>query len=230
MASPYDVLGVDADADSAALVRAYRERVKETHPDRGGSAEAFQAVQAAYEAIHSGDASSTSVDEHARSTPAGPPSRTSTSDSARNGTTSTDSQARVGSRVDFLNYEVVAERGWEIDADDLFERASNARLDPEDAGRLFVGRDESLLEAAEKRGFSWPYACRGGACANCAIAVVEGSVEMPSNHVLDEDLYDRGIRLSCISTPVTEDMKVLYNIRHLPGLEELRLPPQQFDR
>jgi hypothetical protein len=44
-----EVLGVDADADAAAIQAAYRERAKETHPDRGGDPEAFKRVQWAYE-------------------------------------------------------------------------------------------------------------------------------------------------------------------------------------
>ena len=43
----YEVLGVDPGADEAAIRRAYRRRAMETHPDRGGSKEAFQQVQEA---------------------------------------------------------------------------------------------------------------------------------------------------------------------------------------
>lgn len=46
--SAFEALGVDADADEAALRAAYRERVKEVHPDRGGSDEAFRRIQEAY--------------------------------------------------------------------------------------------------------------------------------------------------------------------------------------
>lgn len=44
-----ELLGVSADADETALRAAYRERVKETHPDRGGDPEAFKQVQWAYD-------------------------------------------------------------------------------------------------------------------------------------------------------------------------------------
>lgn len=44
------VLGVDVDADPAAVRNAYRESVKEVHPDaEGGDEEAFQRVNEAYE-------------------------------------------------------------------------------------------------------------------------------------------------------------------------------------
>lgn len=46
------VLGVDTDADPATVRSAYRERVKEVHPDaKGGDAEAFQRVNDAYERL-----------------------------------------------------------------------------------------------------------------------------------------------------------------------------------
>jgi hypothetical protein len=51
MASPYQVLGVDPDADRETVERRYRELVKEVHPDAGGSAEEFKRVKRAYRAI-----------------------------------------------------------------------------------------------------------------------------------------------------------------------------------
>lgn len=50
-ASPYEVLGVDASASQAELKRAYRRQLRLTHPDAGGSAAGFQAVQQAWERI-----------------------------------------------------------------------------------------------------------------------------------------------------------------------------------
>ncbi|GAA4164644.1 hypothetical protein GCM10022286_26670 [Gryllotalpicola daejeonensis] len=50
-ASPYEVLGVDARASDEELKRAYRKRLRETHPDTGGSAAEFRAVQEAWERI-----------------------------------------------------------------------------------------------------------------------------------------------------------------------------------
>jgi hypothetical protein len=45
----YAVLGVNDDADTEAIRRAYRERVKEVHPDHGGSEEDFRRVRDAYD-------------------------------------------------------------------------------------------------------------------------------------------------------------------------------------
>ena len=38
----YETLGLSPDADEAAVRRAYRKQVKETHPDRGGDEERFK--------------------------------------------------------------------------------------------------------------------------------------------------------------------------------------------
>jgi len=48
---PYAVLGVARDADQAAIHAAYRDGVRRTHPDAGGSATAFEAVQEAYDLL-----------------------------------------------------------------------------------------------------------------------------------------------------------------------------------
>jgi len=45
------VLGVDPGADDEEIREAFRERVKEAHPDRGGSAEEYERVQEARETL-----------------------------------------------------------------------------------------------------------------------------------------------------------------------------------
>lgn len=47
----YDVLGVSPDADPATVRQAYRDRVKDVHPDRGGDEETFKRVSQAYERL-----------------------------------------------------------------------------------------------------------------------------------------------------------------------------------
>ncbi len=51
MADPYAVLGVGREADAAAVHAAYRRAVRRTHPDVGGTAAEFEAVQDAYETL-----------------------------------------------------------------------------------------------------------------------------------------------------------------------------------
>ena len=216
MESPYDVLLVDPDADDEEIERAYRRRVIETHPDHGGSTREFQRVRAAYEALASGEwdgDGDVGLDDveagDGADTPAEEPEWTE-------------------ARVEYLNYDVLDDHGWDLDDPDLFERAAAADLDPADYGEFLAAPGESLLESAEDRGFTWPYSCRGGACANCAVSVAEGDLEMPLSHVLPEELLDRGVRLSCIGVPTTGTLQVVFNVKHLPEVEELLLPPGPF--
>ena len=55
-ASPYEVLGVPATVSDEELRRAYRRRARQTHPDTGGAAREFDAVQRAWELIGTAEA------------------------------------------------------------------------------------------------------------------------------------------------------------------------------
>lgn len=133
-------------------------------------------------------------------------------------------------RVSFLNYEVIQDFDWAIEDDDLFEKASQANLGHEDYGRVAVERGETILEAVERRGYQWPYACRGGACSNCAVLLKEGEIAMPGNQILPEEAIDRGGRLTCVGVPATENVSIIYNAKFVDFLDELRLPPTRFSR
>ena len=52
-ASPYEVLGVSPSVTDEELRRAYRLKLRQSHPDVGGSAASFHAVQVAWERIGS---------------------------------------------------------------------------------------------------------------------------------------------------------------------------------
>jgi curved DNA-binding protein CbpA len=74
-ADPYAVLGVKRYATDAEIHAAYRTAVRRTHPDAGGSAAAFDAVQQAYELLRDpatrtrADATQTRVRPRAASAP-----------------------------------------------------------------------------------------------------------------------------------------------------------------
>jgi hypothetical protein len=55
-ASAYEVLGVAVDVDDETLRRAYRLRLRQTHPDTGGDAAVFVQVQRAWELVGSPEA------------------------------------------------------------------------------------------------------------------------------------------------------------------------------
>ncbi|MFB6156734.1 MAG: ferredoxin Fer [Haloferacaceae archaeon] len=222
MDAPFEVLGLDPDADDEAIKEAYKRRVKDAHPDHGGSAEEFQRVRAAYEAIAAGEPAGAA-------SPDGPGTG-GTGDGRWNPEPEPEPDPEPTVEVEYLDYDVLADHGWDLDDADLFERAAAADLDPADHGRVEVDPEGYLLEGVEDDGRTWPYACRGGACANCAVAVLAGELSMPVDHILPDELLDRGIRLSCVGTPTTDELKVVYNVKHLPDLDDLRLPPYPFER
>ncbi len=215
MRTPADVLGVEPDADRETVEDAYRRRVKEAHPDQGGSRGEFLAVRSAYEELLAGDGEGPAAEPVDGATVSGADADNS-------------SDPEPEPTVEYLNYEVLDDHGWSMDDDDLFEKAAGTPLDPADHGRVTVDADEPLLAGVEGEGCTWPFACRGGACANCAVAVAEGDLSMPVDHILPPELTDRDIRLSCVGAPATEELKVVYNVKHLPDLDDLRLPPRPF--
>lgn len=204
MSSPYEVLEIDRAASEDAIHQAYRRRVKDAHPDQGGSVSEFLAVQSAYEVL---------LEQHYV---AGD---------------SSDPPQRESRQVDvtYLNYDVLEDHGWNLEDTDLFEKADRADLDAPDYGTLAVSSERTLLESVERDGHAWPYSCRGGACANCAVAVCRGDLSQPVNHILPQEAIDRGIRLSCVGEPITDELAVVFNVKHLPTIADLRLPPRPAD-
>ena len=219
MVSPFEVLAVDEDADEEAVERAYRERVKRAHPDQGGSIEEFQLVRRAYRELSERDENAEESDEEAGTAPAD-------IDLGDDGAAAGPKPARV----EFLDYEAVVDYGWSLDDNELFRKAAQADLAPDAYGRLLVQPDESLLEAAERSGFAWPFSCRGGACANCAVYLAEGDLSQPTDHIMPEDLAERGFRLSCNGYPLTDELSVVFNVKQRPELDDLILPPGPFTR
>ncbi|SNR35093.1 ferredoxin Fer [Halorubrum vacuolatum] len=129
------------------------------------------------------------------------------------------------STVYHLSYDVLRERDWSIEDPDLFEKAAAADLELPEFGRFLVQPDESILEAAERGGRDWPYACRAGACSNCAVIVVDGDVAMPSQSILSDDqIRTANARLSCVGVPVTEEVSIVTGVGDLADFADLRLP------
>ena len=122
--------------------------------------------------------------------------------------------------VTYLNYEALDDEGWELDDDDLFDKAADAGFGDEDYGELDVNEGEYILEAAEAQGFAWPFSCRAGACANCAAIVKEGDIDMDMQQILsDEEVDEKKVRLTCIGSPAADDVKIVYNAKHLDYLQ-----------
>ncbi|MFB6361327.1 MAG: ferredoxin Fer [Halobacteriales archaeon] len=122
--------------------------------------------------------------------------------------------------VEYLNYEVLDDHGWSMDDDELFEKAADAGLDAEDYGTLEVNKGEYILEAAEAEGYDWPFSCRAGACANCAAILKEGGIDMDMQQILSqEEVDERNVRLTCIGSPTEDEIRIVYNAKHLDYLQ-----------
>ncbi len=122
--------------------------------------------------------------------------------------------------VEYLNYDVVDDQGWDLYAEDLFEMAADEDLDDEDHGTLDVAEGEYILEAAESQGYDWPFSCRAGACANCAAIILEGEINMDMQQILsDEEVEEKNVRLTCIGSAETDEVKIVYNAKHLDYLQ-----------
>jgi len=113
--------------------------------------------------------------------------------------------------VEYLNYDVLEENEWSLEDEEVFEKASEAELDEEDYGRLEVDEEGSILDAAEDAGYDWPYGCRQGMCASCTSVVVSGDIDISGQQVLSDDEVDDGARVTCIGTPDSDELQIVYN-------------------
>ena len=72
-------------------------------------------------------------------------------------------------------------------------------------------KDTSVLEAALANQLDAPFACKAGVCSTCRCRVLEGEVEMVTNHALEDYEVEKGYVLSCQSFPLTDRVVVDYD-------------------
>jgi ferredoxin len=127
-----------------------------------------------------------------------------------------DDDEEIGTTtVEYLNHRVVLDRDWELDDDDLFEKAAAADRDESDYGGVEGDRDETLLQIAESAGLQWPFQCRSGTCARCAGVLHDGEAEMDMNLFLeDEEVEEMDYRLTCTCYPDSEEVRLVFNSIH----------------
>jgi ring-1,2-phenylacetyl-CoA epoxidase subunit PaaE len=63
---------------------------------------------------------------------------------------------------------------------------------------------QSLLDAGNAQGLELPYSCKAGVCSTCKCKVIEGEVDMDSNHALEDYEVAAGYVLSCQAYPVSD--------------------------
>ncbi len=68
--------------------------------------------------------------------------------------------------------------------------------------------DETILDAALRRGIDLRHSCKSGVCATCRAKLVEGQVDMDANYALEDYEIARGFILTCQSYPVTDRVTV----------------------
>ncbi len=68
--------------------------------------------------------------------------------------------------------------------------------------------NETVLDAALRRGIDLRHSCKSGVCATCRAKLVRGQVDMDANYALEDYEVARGFILSCQSYPVTDQITV----------------------
>lgn len=76
---------------------------------------------------------------------------------------------------------------------------------------LEMDRQTSILDASLENALDAPYACKAGVCSTCKCRVIEGEVEMITNHALEDYEVERGFVLSCQAYPLTDKIVVDYD-------------------
>lgn len=72
-------------------------------------------------------------------------------------------------------------------------------------------RGISVLEATQAQQIDAPYSCKAGVCSTCRCRVIEGEVEMLTNHALEDYEVEKGFVLSCQAYPLTDLLVVDYD-------------------
>ena len=75
---------------------------------------------------------------------------------------------------------------------------------------LHCGGTETLLEAALRAGLNAPYSCQAGMCASCMCQVVEGSVHLRHNDVLDDKDLAKAWTLACQAVPTSARVRIKF--------------------
>lgn len=69
----------------------------------------------------------------------------------------------------------------------------------------------NLLDAALENQMDAPFACKAGVCSTCRAKVLEGDVEMVTNHALEDYEVEQGYVLTCQCFPISDKVIISYD-------------------
>lgn len=69
----------------------------------------------------------------------------------------------------------------------------------------------AVLDAAIANAMDAPFSCKAGVCSTCRARVLEGEVEMTTNHALEDYEVRAGYVLTCQSLPLTDRLVISYD-------------------
>ncbi len=95
------------------------------------------------------------------------------------------------------------------------------RIEPS-GHRFDVDSDESVLDAALRHGYAFPYGCRGGGCGACKGKLLDGNVDYGTERppALSEEDVEQGLALFCQARPTSE---LVVEIKEIGEAEDLAI-------
>lgn len=110
---------------------------------------------------------------------------------------------------DQIHSEVFATRqsqqsrpAYRLDGNPSVSNGGSVRI-AETGAVLDVQQNETLLAALERQGYHPDFSCRAGACGNCKLKLLAGTVDSPGEALTPAERSD-GFILSCIARPLGE--------------------------
>ncbi|TDJ31303.1 MAG: CDP-6-deoxy-delta-3,4-glucoseen reductase [Gammaproteobacteria bacterium] len=107
------------------------------------------------------------------------------------------------------------------------------RITNRDTGHWFIAEPgESVLTAALRNGYTFPYSCRNGACASCKGLVLEGAVSYPEGPppALGPEDAAAGQALFCQAVPETDLCVSVREVEAVRDIPVRRLPARVSSR
>jgi len=77
--------------------------------------------------------------------------------------------------------------------------------------QIVWNRQVPLLHALLAAGIDAPYSCARGNCGTCVCKLEQGEVHLRRNFVLQEPHIQRGLILTCVSSPVSDSIRISYD-------------------